>query len=81
MAFVGRLVHLGRDFPCAVNLLLLRQSGDGRPAGVVLVNVAWATKNLQTGHRPRGMDKSEKKAFETGNSSRVKTRWGEANIW
>ena len=37
-------VHLGRDFPCAVHLLLLGQPGDRRPAGVVWVNVAGATK-------------------------------------
>ena len=43
-------VHLGRDFPCAVHLLLLGQPGDRRPAGVVWVNVAGATtKNGKLG--------------------------------
>ena len=36
---VGLQVHLGRDLPRAVHLLLLRQPGDRRPAGVGWVNV------------------------------------------
>ena len=43
------IVHLGCDFPRAVNLLLLRQSGDRGPAEVVWVNIAWPTKMANWG--------------------------------
>ena len=70
---VGLQVHLGRDFPRAVHLLLLRQPGDRRPAGGRVGECcAWTAKNWQTGHRQQGMGKP-KVAFETGNSSKVKT--------
>ena len=46
---MGLQVHLGCDFPRAVNLLLLRQSGDRGPAEVVWVNIAWPTKMANWG--------------------------------
>ena len=64
---VGLQVHLGRDFPCAVHLLLLRQSGDRRPAGgscrwmlmwwATTKNANWAqaTANRGNGQTTRGI--------------------------